>query len=389
MGLKDFLRDIRLVITSPSQRFAVIHERGALWGSLALLIVPAYFGFTYAGAIYFDAEPLPGYAFVLPAVVAAGAQLVKVFLIHFFARLFRGRRRHSAGTASFRGLLTVFGYASVPSVLAMLLAASLFFALPEQVGGVMRDFRGIAIPVLVAAGIALFVWSVILVVLAMRVVYAIRDLKILGAFVLGSICMGLPAVAGSMVVDGARVDYDYVRPIVAERMTRFFSSDPLAETQRSTRISLSMDHLVYRLKQPGRFDLVIYAGTQLRERRSRRITLGVSRVFSSDRHVRILGRIVGLPGDEVAVEDGVLRINGQAWSEPYIGQEFRAEVSLQVRKLGPSEYLILPEDRRLVEEMEGDLVVKRERIRGRKLISKWPVGWFMYRPTVFLKAHPQ
>ena len=92
LSFLEFLSDIRLVVTSPARRFALIKERGAGWGSLVLLMVPIYFGFYYMGGVYFDRDPFPGYSFIPPLVAAAVAVFLKLFFIHVVARMFRPQR---------------------------------------------------------------------------------------------------------------------------------------------------------------------------------------------------------------------------------------------------------------------------------------------------------
>ena len=77
LSIREFLEDIRLTIVSPARRFHVIQERGALWGSLLLLIAPAYVGFHWWGAIYFDKDPFPGYSLLAPLVPAVALSLLK------------------------------------------------------------------------------------------------------------------------------------------------------------------------------------------------------------------------------------------------------------------------------------------------------------------------
>jgi len=103
---------------------------------------------------------------------------------------------------------------------------------------------------------------------------------------------------------------------------------------------------------------------------------------------QLAARIIGLPGDEIELEHGKLRINGQYWNEPYIAREFQSGAAIPSTKLGPSDYLVLPEDRRLIDAYRGELIASRARITGRLIVNRWPLGWLLYRPTAFLKAEP-
>ncbi len=391
LSVTEFLADIRFVITSPTRRFPVILERGAVWGSIMLLVAPVYFGFWYSGGIYFDREPFPGYLFLMPAVMAIVAQLVKAYFIHFCARMFEGRWRYFAATGRFRDMLILFGYSSVPGTLAAFLGTLLFFLAPGHVGTALRDFRVLTMSFLIAVVAGLFVWNLILFVLAMRLVYPMRDYKIVAALLIGSIIIGLVAAGGATSVSArVRVRFAYFQPLISPRMVGFFTSDSEDNQGRQEKIGVDIDKVAYRFKVPKRFDLVSYepsAGQTDKEPQGKAAS-GRASVFSWHSGDQIAGRIVGVPGDTVELLQGKLRINGQFWAEPYISTEFQTDASLPPIHLGAAEYVVLPDNRHLVGSDKDDFVVPRARITGRVIVVKWPMGWAMFRPTAFLHAHP-
>ncbi len=194
LSFREFLEDVRLTIVAPGRRFPIIQERGALWGSLLILIAPSYLGFGWWGGIFFDRDPFPGYSLLVPLLPAAAFVLVKAFGIHLLARLFEGRGRLGAGKGGFRSLLVVFGYAGLPPLIALgvgLVALSIF---PEQIRAALSGFRAISISLLAALGVGVFVWNLILMVLALRTVYALRDWKIVVSALIGPILAALPAM---------------------------------------------------------------------------------------------------------------------------------------------------------------------------------------------------
>lgn len=389
LGFAEFLGDIRGVIVSPARRFAVIDERGIARGSLALLLVPAYFGFAWAGGVYFDRDPFYGYSLIIPALPAAAATFLKLFLIHWTARLFEGRGRYSRGQGRFRRMITVFGYTSVPAIMALILGAALFFLSPAGIGALMRDFRPLFLSIMIAVGIALFIWNLILVILALRTVYAMRDLKIAASFFLGSILAAVPAMPVMSVVAEARVDADFLRPLLAERIVRFYAGDAEPSAGRRATIRIHIDKLAYRFKDPARFDLAAVdpspAYFTKTGPRGRRVVLGSSSWFTFRREEQIVGRVAGLPGEEVELVAGRLRVNGNPVIEPYL-QGVTAAASFPRTELGPSEYLILPEDRTLLDVYPEEWVVPRGRIAGRVVRNRWPIGWLIYRPAAFPEA---
>jgi signal peptidase I len=395
LSLGEFLRDIRLVITSPARRFALIQERGAAWGSWVLLLVPAYLAFNYVGGLYFAHAPFPGYYFIPPLLAAIAATYLKVYSIHICAHLFQRKRATESGRGTFPDLLVVYGYTGVPAILAILLATAVFLLIPQEIGRLMLQVKAIGVSIVVAIVIALFIWNLILVVLALRTVYSIRDIQIVLAFIMGSALMTVPALGTFWIIATPHVDFAYVQSIYSTRILRFFASDPTSSNSQNTKIQIHVDKLAYRLRAPERFELVVFLGTQ-RKRPEKEgeggllvgSSVGIRSSIRWEHGTPIVGRIVGLPGDTVELVDGNLRVNGQRWDERYLAPEYRSNAFLPSKSLMPSEYLILPENRNLISEMKDELVVRREQIVGRQMVNKWPLGWWVFRPTVFLQAQP-
>jgi signal peptidase I len=60
-------------------------------------------------------------------------------------------------------------------------------------------------------------------------------------------------------------------------------------------------------------------------------------------------RVVGLPGEKVAIVDGTVRINGSPLNEPYV--RYRRSWNLDEETLGPQEYFLIGDNRGM---REGD-----------------------------------
>ncbi len=386
LTFREFLNDIRLVVTSPSRRLSLVHGRGAVWGSVLLLSFPLYFGFSFVGGVYFDSDPFPGYSFILPAVLAAASALLRVYLIHVFGRLIEAKGHYGRATGSYHGILAVFGYTHIPSILAMTLGLILFWLIPGPMVAFFRDFHTVAISLMIAIGAALFIWNLILIVLAMRLVYPIRDYKIVITYILGSAAFVIPAAAMGCLVISAQIPAAYIRPLLNSRILSFVDADPDSRDSSSWRssINIEVDRVRYRFRSPERYELATYDGA---------INAGVGKgkavvthsvaVFSL--HDQVFGRILGLPGETVELAGGVLQINGRTWDEPYILPEYRSDASFPPTRLSGSQYFVLPDNRKLVESHRDDLVVSLSRLSGRAILNKWPLGWWLYRSTAYEK----
>jgi signal peptidase I len=88
-------------------------------------------------------------------------------------------------------------------------------------------------------------------------------------------------------------------------------------------------------------------------------------VMLSERHTLLFKRIIALPGETIAIEKGVVMINGQPLEEPYI--KARAEWQLTPRQMGPDEYMVIGDNRGVPQELHVFGAAKARKIVGRVL----------------------
>ena len=105
--------------------------------------------------------------------------------------------------------------------------------------------------------------------------------------------------------------------------------EPGCEAGASDRVLAN--RFIYRFRDPSRGDIVVFRTPEQ----------AVERCGAGGTFVK---RLVGLPGDRLALQRGVLRINGEPVDEPYVnggppGPDF-AE-----RTLGPDEYFMMGDNR--------------------------------------------
>ncbi len=394
LGIVEFLQDVHGVVMVPRRRFVMIHERGVAWGSLLLLFVPTYFTLAYLGGLYFDHEPFWGYDLLVPAVAAALAIFFKALILHVVARLWEGKGRYFAAKGRLIDQLVVVGYAGIPGLAILLVTLIVFLMFPAEMGYLLRHFRVATWCVMIGLGIACFVWNLILMVLALRNVYRMHDFKLVVSVILGAVLFGLGAIAiEHSSVRPSGIDVAYALPILNERMGLFFASDPSTGDQKPSRLDIHVDRLAFRWRQPGRFELVFVSPAQrLRGKDAEQngaIVVGRAGMTAVSADEIALVRVVGMPGETVEIFNGQLLIDARPWDEPYITQAWRSSSSVSARKLGPTDYFVLPENRHLLESGYSDYVVDRSRIVGRMLTAKWPLGWWLLQPSVFQKGHPR
>jgi signal peptidase I len=85
-------------------------------------------------------------------------------------------------------------------------------------------------------------------------------------------------------------------------------------------------------------------------------------VMMSGKHAMLLKRIIGLPGETVAIERGIVLINGQPLDEPYVRHRAAWEVS--PHQLGPDDYLVIGDNRGMDQRAHEFGVAKAKKIAG-------------------------
>lgn len=87
-----------------------------------------------------------------------------------------------------------------------------------------------------------------------------------------------------------------------------------------------------------------------------------------------LKRIIGVPGDRVAIERGVVILNGTPLSEPYV--RFRDARSAAAAVVPSGEYYVLGDNRANSDDSRSWGFVPASDLIGRAMFGIWPLGRF-------------
>jgi signal peptidase I len=123
------------------------------------------------------------------------------------------------------------------------------------------------------------------------------------------------------------------------------SMDP---TYRDGRVNF-INRLAYLKSDPERYDVVgiRMAGTR----------------------VQLFKRVIGLPGETVAIRNGVVFINGEALPEPYLGAgSVNPDWQLEEKVLGPGQYFVVGDNRSMDQRFHEFGIAERLRIVGKVLL---------------------
>jgi signal peptidase I len=110
-------------------------------------------------------------------------------------------------------------------------------------------------------------------------------------------------------------------------------------------------------------------------------------------NVPFIKRIIGLPGDHVALRDGKVYVNDVALDEPYIFKDGDIQQATEPAPGGPSEWFIQPGELLVMGDHRGDSADSRtfgpiqiSHVIGRAWLRYWPLDTFGLLPT---PSHPE
>ena len=95
--------------------------------------------------------------------------------------------------------------------------------------------------------------------------------------------------------------------------------------------------------------------------------------FPQDTSKSYIKRVIGVPGDTVEVVEGVVYVNGEALTEPYVPEEYRDRTSAAKHVLDADEYFVLGDHRSSSNDSRTWGTVPRRYIYGKAVFVYWPL----------------
>jgi signal peptidase I len=96
--------------------------------------------------------------------------------------------------------------------------------------------------------------------------------------------------------------------------------------------------------------------------------------YPKDRSKSFIKRVIGIPGDEVEIREGVLYVNGSRICEPYLSSEFQDYRSFPKAVVPSGQYFVLGDHRNSSNDSRQWGCVERNLIYGKAVFSYWPIA---------------
>jgi signal peptidase I len=96
--------------------------------------------------------------------------------------------------------------------------------------------------------------------------------------------------------------------------------------------------------------------------------------FPLDRQKSYIKRVIGLPGDLVRIDAGLVYVNNVPLAEDYVPEMYRDRVTWQEQRVPPGKYVVLGDHRSSSSDSRTWGFVDREDIYGKAVFVYWPLA---------------
>lgn len=94
--------------------------------------------------------------------------------------------------------------------------------------------------------------------------------------------------------------------------------------------------------------------------------------YPRDPQKSYIKRVIALPGDRIAIDHGVVVLNGRALSEPYVPEEYRDTRSMAEMVVPEGYYFMMGDHRSISSDSREFGPVERSLIYGKAVFVYWP-----------------
>ena len=145
--------------------------------------------------------------------------------------------------------------------------------------------------------------------------------------------------------------FGFVRPFVVEAF--YIPSQSMVPTLK-VQDRVLVNKFIYRFSEPERRDIVVFQSVE---------------GGGED----LIKRVVGLPGDEIAVRGGRLFVNGEPQTEPYVNKRFPDRSTAAPTRVPKGHYFMMGDNRANSRDSRYFGPVPEKNIEGEAFLRFWPL----------------
>ncbi|MBI4090598.1 MAG: signal peptidase I [Candidatus Komeilibacteria bacterium] len=162
--------------------------------------------------------------------------------------------------------------------------------------------------------------------------------------------------AGLLIFETIKVvliSFAIILPIRFFLIQPFYVEGASMEPSFHSKEYLIIDEISYRFSDPERGEVVVLR-------------------YPRDRRQFFIKRIVGLPGERIRLENGIVSVNGRPLEESYVSELYMNNASMDEITLGADEYFVMGDNRTNSLDSRSFGPISRNAIVGRAWIRGWP-----------------
>jgi signal peptidase I len=95
--------------------------------------------------------------------------------------------------------------------------------------------------------------------------------------------------------------------------------------------------------------------------------------YPTDPAKSYIKRVIGMPGDSVSIEDGVVYVNGKRLDETYVPDEYRDRQTIPLTRVPADHYYVMGDHRTSSNDSRSWGTVHRQYIYGKAVFVYWPI----------------
>jgi signal peptidase I len=98
--------------------------------------------------------------------------------------------------------------------------------------------------------------------------------------------------------------------------------------------------------------------------------------YPRDETKSLIKRIIGLPGENVEIQNGLVLVDGEPLNEPYLDPDFVDSLSFEPVEVPEASYFVLGDHRDSSNDSRNWGAVPADKIFGKAILRYWPISKF-------------